>query len=170
MSAIYALYPTPEAAQNAFHHLRAAGVGSAGIIVMSSEPLEDYDFGRQDQTTLLPWIAALGALAGFSCAYLLTWWTQQAWPINTGGMAIVTRMTNTIILFELTMLGAVLATVVGLFVTAGIPRKLPEFYDAEISQGKILVGVDEAHIRDIDAVRRALLNGPADGIKRIDQN
>lgn len=168
MKAVYGLYSTPAAAQTAFDSLRSAGVPAKTITVMSSEPLGEYEFGPQDRATVLPWIAALGALIGFAFAYLLTSWTQQAWPINTGGMAIVTTMTNTIILFELTMLGAVLATVIALLLSARIPRRLPQFYDPEISHGKILVGVGEAGLSDIDRISRALLNGPAESLKRIE--
>ena len=167
MKAIYGLYPTPEAAQSAFDNLRSVGVAAQKITVMSSEPLEEYEFGRQDRKTALPWLAALGALIGFACAYLLTSWSQQAWPINTGGMAIVTRMTNIIILFELTMLGTILATVITLMATARIPRKLPALYDAEISNGRILVGVAEPEPSETDAVRRALLSAPAESVRRI---
>jgi Protein of unknown function (DUF3341) len=167
MKAIYGLYSTPESAQNAFETLRSEGIAAEKITVMSSEPLEEYEFGRQNRNTVLPWLAALGALIGFASAYTLTSWTQQAWPINTGGMAIVTRMTNIIILFELTMLGAILATVITLMVTARIPQRLPAFYDEEISDGKILIGVAEPEPSAVDAVRRALLSGPAESLKRI---
>ena len=165
MRVVYGLYRTPEAAQTAFDNLRDAGISPARITVVSSEPLENYEFGQREKSSALPWIAALGALTGFSFAYLLTWWTQQDWPINTGGMAIVTSMTNTIILFELTMLGAVLATVIAFLTSAGIPRRLPPLYDPEVSQGKILIGVDEAGISDPDTIRHALLHGPADAIR-----
>ena len=48
--------------------------------------------------------------------YFLTSITQQAWPIVTGGMPIVTNWSNLIIIFELTMLGAVFASVITLLV------------------------------------------------------
>ena len=63
---------------------------------------------------MMPWIAVIGAALGLTTAYLLTSVTQRAWAINTGGMPIVSNWTNMIIMFELTMLGAVLATVLTL--------------------------------------------------------
>ena len=141
MKAIYGLYREPAAAEQAFKELRRAGVSENEIIVMSSEPLEHYEFGRGDRTTVMPWFAAIGAALGLSAAYLLTSVTQQSWPINTGGMPTVTNWTNIIIMFELAMLGAAIATVVTLFVSARLPRRLPEFYDPLISQGKTFVGV-----------------------------
>jgi hypothetical protein len=168
MKALYGLYRTPQAAQRAFDSLREMGVASEKITIMSSEPLEEYEFGSLDRSGVIPWMAAVGALIGFAGAYLLTSLTQQAWPINTGGMPIVTRMTNTIILFELTMLGAVLASVFTLLVTARIPRRrLPELYDPEVSDGKILIGIaepDHGRTRDLE---RALKAGPAESIRKI---
>ena len=99
------------------------------ISIMSSEPLEEWEFAQSDHETVMPWIAVIGAGLGLTGAYLLTSLTQQAWPINTGGMPIVTNWTNIIIMFELTMLGAVLATVLTLFMTARLPGRLPRFYD-----------------------------------------
>ena len=165
MRAVYGLYRSPEAAQTAFDNLRRMGIPSTSITIISSEPLQNCAIGDQDKSTALPWIAALGALIGFASAYLLTWWTQQDWPINTGGMAIVTSMTNTIILFELTMLGAILGVVIAFLTSAGIPRRLPPLYDPEVSQGKILIGVHQAGISDPDTIRRALLQGSADAIR-----
>src|SRR4026209_2309121 len=61
MKAIYGLYGEPAAAELAYKELRRAGVSENEITVMSSEPLEEYEFGRADRTTVMPWIAAVGA-------------------------------------------------------------------------------------------------------------
>jgi hypothetical protein len=167
MRAVYGLYRSPEAAQTAFDTLRRMGVPSTSITIISSEPLQNCAIGDRDKSTALPWIAALGALIGFASAYVLTSWTQQDWPINTGGMAIVTTMTNTIILFELTMLGAILATVIAFLISAGIPRRLPTLYDPEVSQGKILIGVHQTETSSLDVVHR-LLQGSADTVRQIE--
>ena len=44
-------------------------------------------------------------------------------------MPIVANCPNLIVIFEMTMLGAILATVLTLFVTAKLPRPLPVLYD-----------------------------------------
>jgi len=154
MTAMYGLFSTPELAQQAVDGLRASGVPEHEITIQSSEPLEEYAFGSRDRDTLMPWIAVLGAAIGMATGYFLTSVTQQAWPISTGGMPIVTNWTNLIIIFELTMLGAVFASVITLMFAARLPRPLPKFYDREISNGKILIGV--ANPRDIERVERAL--------------
>jgi hypothetical protein len=45
-------------------------------------------------------------------------------------------------MFELTMLGAVVATVVTILVTASLLHTRPSFYETEVADGRILVGVE----------------------------
>ena len=156
MTGIYALFETPQAAQRAFDGLRAGTVPVQRITVMSSEPLEGWELADHHRETVMPWMAVLGAGVGLVSAYLLTALTQSAWPINTGGMPIVTNWTNIIILFELTMLGAVLATVFTLLVSARLPARLPRLYDPDVSNGRILVGVEDPADSEVDRIERAL--------------
>jgi len=167
MKAIYGLYKTPHAAQRAFDELRSEGMSIREITVMSSEPLEEWEFGSQDRATRMPWMAVLGAGLGLTAAYLLTAITQQTWPINTGGMPIVSNWTNIIIMFELTMLGSVLATVLTLFMTARLPRKLPDFYDPAISNGRILVGIGNPKDARLEGIERALTAARAEIVRRV---
>jgi hypothetical protein len=168
MTAIYGLYATPDSAQRAFDKLRAAGISEKEIVVMSSEPLEEYAFGSRDRQTVMPWIAVLGAATGLGVAYLLTSVTQKAWAINTGGMPIVSNYTNLIIMFELTMLGAVFATVLTLMKTARLPGRLPKFYDPEISRGKILVGVRQIDQPRLPTVEAAFKSTGVETIRTIE--
>jgi len=167
MKAVYGLFATPELAQQAVDGLRAAGIPESCIAIQTSEPFEEYEFGSRDSDTPMSWIAVLGAAIGLSVAYLLTSITQQAWPINTGGMPIVTNWSNLIILFEMTMLGAVLATVLTLLVTARIPGPLPQFYDQRISDGFILIGV--AYGQDISIVENVerALQASSVGVQKV---
>jgi hypothetical protein len=163
---VYALFPDPDAVQRAVNALRAAGVAEQEIIVMSSEPYEDYEFSHRDSATWLHWIAGCGGAVGLAAATGLLVLTQNAWPIVTSGMPIVAWWPNLIIMFEMTMLGAILATVVTLFMTALFPgRARPRFYDAEVADGHILVGVeqtgDEARIADVLASIGGRVKRPA---------
>ena len=155
MTALVALYNSPHSAERAYKELRRAGVAERDITVMSSEPLEDCEFGKEDRKTAMSWIAVAGAALGLVTAYLLTSVTQSSWPINTGGMPTVTNWTNLIIMFELTMLGAARATVVTLLGSARLPGRLPEFYDAAVAEGKILVAVENASSKVEEALRVA---------------
>ena len=53
----------------------------------------------------------------------------------------------------------ILATVITLFITAKIPSREPKLYDAEIADGKILVGVENPSDASVAAVERALIAG-----------
>ena len=76
--------------------------------------------------------------------YYLLGASQMSWPLKTAGMPIVSMWPNLIIIFEMTMLSAILATVVTLLVSAGIPSRGGKMYDPEVSDGYILVGVENA--------------------------
>jgi hypothetical protein len=168
MSAVYALYPDGHQAQRAVDRLRAAGLGDDDITVISGQPMEDFEFGEMHKSTYIWWIACAGGLIGFALSTWLAWVTETSWRLNTGGMPVVAWWPNLIVMFELTMLGAILATVVTLIVTAGLGRRRPALYDPEVSKGKILVGVEGARATaGGDDVQRALLLTPDVSIKTI---
>jgi len=156
VSAVYGLYEDGDAAQIAVDALRAGGVYDNEIVVISSEPMEDYEFGAIDHRSRLWYVASAGGVLGCAGAVWLTRFTEIAWPLSTGNMPIVAWWPNLIVVFELTMLGAILSTVAALVVTGGLARRVPPLYDPAISTGKILVGVDSP--RDRAAVERAILS------------
>lgn len=167
MKMIYGLYDEPDSAQRAFDGLRSAGISPRSITVMSAEPLEEYEFGSQDKKTVMTYIAAAGGVVGMITGILLVAITQKAWAINTGGMPIVTNWTNMVIIFELTMLGAVLSTVFTFLRTARLPSRLPELYDPEVSDGKILVGVQQPENARLHGIEQALRNAGTHRLKTI---
>jgi hypothetical protein len=141
MSAIYGLYADPGDAQRAVDNLRKAGVNDADITVISSEPFEHYEFGHRDAKTAMPWIAAAAGLVGLATSYYLLGASQMSWPLRTSGMPIAPLWTNLIIIFEMTMLSVIVATVITLIVSAFIGER-GQLYDPEVSEGYILVGVE----------------------------
>ena len=155
-SAMYGLYEEPGAAQRAFTALRRAGVAEAEITVISCEPFEAFEFSERDKSTTLFGLAGCGGAIGLIAGVLLTTGTERAWPLVTGGMPIVAWWPNLVIIFELTMLGAILTTVASLLVAARLPARGRLIYDAEISDGRILVGVSLTADRAPDAIRSAL--------------
>ena len=167
MSASYALYPDSDAAQRAVNGLYAAGVAADNVVVMSGEPFEHQPFAHRDSATWLWYIACLGGFIGLTFSTWLTRMTELAWPLQTGNMPIVAWWPNLIVIFELTMLGAILATVLTLFITAKLPRRLPRLYDPDVTNGKILVGVENPAEATVPALERALMAGGAVELKRV---
>jgi hypothetical protein len=162
--AIYGLYSDPDAAQHAVDQLRRAGIADASITVLTSQPYEEYEFSRRSRPTWIFWIAAGGGILGLGTGLGLAYLTQVSWPLVTGGMPIVAWWPNIIIMFELTMLGSIVATAVSLLVTARLPTTRARVYDPEVSQGKILVAVEEAS--DDDLVEQTLKATGVDEIKK----
>lgn len=147
MNAIYGLFPDSNSARRAVAALRAESsrlrIKAQAIVIMSSEPLEEEGFGWKEQRTVLPWLAPLGALIGGTGGYALSAFTQRTYPLPTGGMPIVAMWPSGIIMYELAMLGAILATIVAFLVSARLPHYGKRLYDPEVTNGKILVGVTD---------------------------
>jgi hypothetical protein len=145
--------------------LRSAGIAPQKIVVMSSEPFDEYSFTQSDHKTVMPWLATLGGLVGGTGGFLLARYTQVAYPIITGGMPLISPWPTAIVTYELTMFGAVMTTVITLLITARLARRKAAPYDPEISNGKILIGVvDPSEAARADLERR-LLGAGAEHVK-----
>ena len=164
--AVYGLYRNPDAAQQAVNRLHAIGVPDREITVISNQPYEEYDFSKRDKATWIYGIAGAGGVLGLVFGIWLTAKSQRAWPLPTGGMPTLAPWTTLVVLFELTMLFAILATVLTLLVTAALPQRKPRLYDPQVSDGYILVGVerDEAN----EELKRALAADGLGQVKTID--
>ncbi len=168
MSAVYGLYPDGRSAQQAVNRLRAAGVPDREITVISSQPMEDYEFAAMDKATWMWWFACLGGLVGLAAGYGLAWYSEVPWPIEVGGLPIFAWWPNLIVIFELTMLGAIVATVITLVVTALLPSRGQRLYDPEVTtEGSILVGVEEALEGAVPQLETALSSPPGARVKII---
>jgi hypothetical protein len=163
MKAIYGLYSNPDSAQHAVDELRRAGVSDRTITVIASQPYEEYEFSHRYKETWIFWIAAFGGVLGLFAGLGLSLLTEVSWPIKTGGMPIVAWWPNIIIMFELTMLGAILATVVSLFITAKLPATGARVYDPEVSKGMILVAVEQP--KDETVVERTLRSTGVEAVR-----
>ena len=165
MKSVYGLYNDPHVAQQAVDNLRAAGVADADITVISSEPFDHFEFGHRDAKATMPWVATAAGATGLGLTYYLLGAAQRSWPLVTSGMPIVPLWSNLIIIFEMTMLSAIIATVVHLFISAGLPSKGGKMYDPEVSDGYILVGVENP--TDAARLEPALAIGGG-RVKRVD--
>lgn len=167
LNSIYGLFPGPHAAERGMNALRDAGVAPGKIIVMSSEPFEEYSFAQGESKSLMPWIAVLGGLIGGTCGFALAWYTQVAYPMPliTGGMPVVAPWPTGIITYELTMMGAIVATVITLLVSARLPNWKPALYEPEVSHGKVLIGVADPTDEERADLEKRLRRAGAEKIK-----
>ena len=167
MKAVYGLYPDGSSAQQAVNRLRAAGLADRDITVMSAQPMEEFEFGQMDKATWMWWFACAGGLVGMATGLGLSWLTETSWPIDVGGLPIFAWWPNLIITFELTMLGAILATVTTLVVTARLGRG-STFYDPAVSDGQILVGVERPAASALSGLQAALAAAPGAQVKTLE--
>jgi hypothetical protein len=167
MRAVYGLYPDGDSAQQAVNRLRAAGMNDRQITVLSDCPMEDYEFGHMDKATWMWYLACLGGLVGMATAFGLAWVTATSWPMNVGGLPTFAWWPNLIIIFELTMLGAILTTVGTLVVTAFWGDRGNALYDPEVTDGQILVGVENPLDGQVDSLRATLGAPPGARVKTL---
>ncbi len=171
MRVVYGLYLDPDSAQRAFDALRSngatSGFDSHRIAVVSSEPFDGYEFFKQDHKSTLPWMAVLGGLVGGIAGFSFAAYTQAVYPIPTGGMAIVPFYADGIITYEMTMLGAILTTLVMVLFTARLPNWRRRLNDPEVSDGKILVGLIDPPDASRADVEQRLLKAGASQLKEF---
>ena len=167
MKAVYALYADGHDAQRAVNRLRAAGLTDQDITVITGAPMEDFEFSHIGHKNPLWYVASGGGLVGLLFSAWLTQFTEKDWPINVGNMSTVAWWPNLIVMFELTMLGAILATVASLIIGAGLARRRPALYDPEVTNGKILVGIENPRENAMPDLEKALRTKPDVALKTI---
>lgn len=124
-------------AAEAVSKLEELGIDHDDISVISGIPLSERVLGRPMAWTRVPQIAAAGAVAGFVVALALVFGTQVAYPIRVGAMPNAPIPTSIVVLFELTMLGMLISTFIGVLVETISPSFGPAGYDGRVTDGHI---------------------------------
>jgi hypothetical protein len=124
-------------AAEAISGLHELGISNDDISVISGIPLSEKILGRPMSWTRVPVIAGVGAVSGFILAALLVFGTQVFYPIRVGAMPNAPIPTSIVVLFELTMLGMLLSTMLGVVVEMMSPSFGPAGYDERVTDGHI---------------------------------
>ena len=126
----------------ALHELEREGVPSSSITVMSSEPL--HLEALHPPKTRIAGFAIAGGLLGAAFAILLTVLTSRRVGLVTGGMPIVSPWAFGIIVFELTALGAILATLGRMIFEARLLRRRRlTGHEAAVANGKVVIAIEQ---------------------------
>jgi len=138
---LLAVFPDLKPAADAIDQLRALGISDDSMNVISGIPVTEAMLGRPSQWTNVPRLAAGGALLGFLAAVFLTFGIPFLYPqpIQVGTQPFVSGPPTVVILFEVTMLGMLLSTFLGVFLDSYFPNYRPMEYVKEVSDGKIAV-------------------------------
>jgi hypothetical protein len=155
---ISAVFDTAADALEAVVKLQREGVSSSAITLMSSEPLHsELDRAGDSRPTRIGGFAITGGVLGAIGSCLLTVVTSSRVEIVTGGMPIVTPWAFGIIVFEMTALGAILASLGRMIYEAQLARRgALAGYDPRVSDGKVVLAVDCTDSGVGEAVRRVL--------------
>jgi hypothetical protein len=138
---LLAVFPDLGPAADAIDKLRALGLSDDHMNVISGIPATEAMLGRPQQWTNVPRLAAGGSVLGFCAAAFLVFVSPYLYPvpIQVGSQAFVPGPPTIVILFELTMLGMLLSTFLGVFLDSYFPNYRPMEYVKEVSDGKIAV-------------------------------
>lgn len=134
-----AVFPDLEPAATAIEQLRTLGVKDEDMNVISGVPVTEPMLGRARQLTNVPRLAMGGAIFGFLAAVFLTFGTPLLYKVQVGGQYFIPGPPTVVILFEVTMLGMLLATFLGVFLDSSFPNYRPMEYVPEISDGKYAI-------------------------------
>jgi hypothetical protein len=132
-----AVFDDIEPAANGIDKLHELGVRDRDMNVISGIPVRPSILERPPAVTRVSTIGFIGALLGMGFGVFLVWGTPFLFPLLVGGQPIYPVPQVLIITFEMTMLGLMLSSFLGMFVDSGFPSYTPKEYLPEISDGKI---------------------------------
>jgi len=128
-------------AGDAMEALASAGYTTNEYEVLTGTPYPEGTFGEAEPKHKLFRWPLTGAACGFIVGLLLTAGSQLAFPLVTGGKPILSIPPMAIIMYEGTMLGAIIFTIIGIILESRLPRIFMGAYDKRISDGYIGVTV-----------------------------
>src|SRR5438093_10501069 len=133
--AVLGLFRDAESAAQAMDGLRAAGIPGRDLKVLSDTAYPEGAFGEDHESHRLYVFPFLGAACGITVGLLETIGTQLVYPIVTGGKPLLTIPPMINVMYDGTMLGAILFTVVGIIFESRLPDLGRMPYDPRISEG-----------------------------------
>ena len=162
---VIGLFIEEDSAADALDALRDAGYTQSEYEVLPGTPYPEGTFGEAEpKHTLFRW-PLMGAVCGFIIGLVLTAGTQLAYPLVTGGKPVLSIPPMTIIIYEGTMLGAIIFTVIGIIIESRLPRLFMGAYDERITEGYIGVTVTSEEDR-MSRAEEVLRQSGAEEIKR----
>ena len=162
---VLGLFTDENMAADALDALRAEGYETNEYEVLTGTPYPEGTFGEAEPVHKLFRWPLIGAACGFIIGLVLTTGTQLAYPVVTGGKPILGIPPMAIIMYEGTMLGAIVFTVIGVVLESRLPRIFMGAYDTRITEGYIGVAVTTLPDR-LNKVEDLLRRAGAEDINR----
>ena len=136
---LLALFEDIEPAAEAIEKLRELGLADDQLNVISGVPIPTRVLGRPKVKTNVPRIAMAGATLGVFVGVFLIYGIPYLYPLHVGGQPLFPVPPGLIVTFEMTMLGLMGFSFLGMFFDSRFPSYEPMEYVPEISDGKIAV-------------------------------
>lgn len=134
---LLALFQDIDPAADAIEKLHEMGVTHDRMDVISGVPIAHKMLGRPHPWTNVGRLALGGAVGGFFIGLFLNFGTPLLYSVRVGGQFITPIPPGLIIVFEMTMLFALLSTFLGVFLESYFPNYRPLQYVPQVSDGKI---------------------------------
>lgn len=136
---VLGLYPDLDSAVAGVDAINEIGFTRGDFEVLSHAPYPEGTFGEEESMHRLGLWPLMGAVCGFAVGLLITGGTQMAYPLVTGGKPLFSIPPMIIIMYEGTLLAAVLFTVIGVLFESRLPRLggPGALHDERISYGYI---------------------------------
>src|SRR5258706_3824224 len=150
---LLAVYADAGAAARALAALRERGQTRFESFAPVPDPLLQARLSAPPSPVRLFTLA--GGVLGTACGLALCIWTSLSWPLPTGGKPVVAIPAFLVIAFEVAILFGALATLLGFFVNARLPRSSkPAAYDPRFTEDRYGVLVttsaeESAGVRDL---------------------
>ena len=159
---VLGLYTEEDSAADALDTLRDAGFEEGEYELLTGTPYPEGTFGEAEpEHHLFRW-PLIGAACGFTGGLIITAGTQMAYPLITGGKPILSIPPMAIIMYEGTMLGAIIFTIIGILFESRLPRLFMGAYSEKITEGHIGVTVTTEEGRT-EVAEEALKKAGAEG-------
>jgi hypothetical protein len=169
---LVAEFDSPERLAAAARHCRAQGYGD--IDAHTPFPVDGMAEALGFTERRLPWIALAGAVVGGLGTFALEYYLNGIdYPLNVGGRPLFAWPAFAVPAFELTVLGAALAGLVGMLWLSGLPRLHHPVFAASrfarVTQDRFFLSVSEpATSADRAGVRDTLEQAGALSIEAVE--
>jgi hypothetical protein len=136
---LLALFQDVDPAAYGIATLHEMGISDDHINVLSGIPIKAAILGRPSSKTNVPRIGMLGAGLGLCLGLFFMQGIPFLYPLYVGGQPLFPIPPTLIISFEMTMLGLMGFSFIGVFIESRFPSFEPVDYVPEVSDGKIAV-------------------------------
>jgi hypothetical protein len=139
---LLAVFPDIDPAAHAVEKLREIGIADEHVNVIAGIPVTEAMLGRPRHWSNVPRLALGGAVAGMALGLFLAFGTPSLYPLEVGGQPLYPGPPSIVVIFEMTMLGMLISTFLGVFLDSRFPSYTPKEYVPEVSDGKIAILIE----------------------------